>query len=88
MAKEYFTEDELKTFIQSSNIYQIVLGEDETRYMILYSNQKEIIYFYSMKTHEAYDLKTIAISYTKDEISSAILYAMLNGNYGRLIYEN
>ena len=49
MKKEYFTEYELKTFIQTSNIYQIVLGEDETRYMILYSNNKEIIYFYSMK---------------------------------------
>ena len=77
MTKEYFTEDELKTFIQSSNIYQIILGEDETRYMILYSNNKEIIYLYSMKTHEAYDLKTIAINYTIDEISTAILYAIL-----------
>lgn len=77
MTKEYFTEFELKTIIQSSNIYQIVLGEDDTKYAILYSNQKEIIYFYSMKAHEAYDLKTIAINYTKDEISSAILYAIL-----------
>ena len=83
MTKEYFTEYELKTFIQTSNIYQIVLGEDETRYMILYSNNKEIIYFYSMKTHEPYDLKTMAINYTQEEISSAILYAMLNNNYGR-----
>ena len=88
MTKEYFREYELKGIIQTSNIYQIVLGEDETRYMILYSNHKEIIYFYSMKTHEAYDFKTITINYTKDEISSAILYAMLNNNYGRLNYEN
>ena len=77
MTKEYFTECELKIFIQSTHIYQIVLGEDETRYMILYSNNNEIICFYSMKTNKLYDLKTIAINYTKDEISSAILYAML-----------
>ena len=77
MTKEYFTDYELKTFIQTSNIYQIVLGDDETRYMVLYSNQKEIIYFYSMKTHEPYDLKTMAAMYTQEEFSSAILYAML-----------
>ena len=88
MTKEYFTEDELKTFIKTTNIYQIVLGDDETRYMILYSNNKEIIYFYSMKTHEAYDLKTIAINYTQDEISSAILQSLLNDNFGRFKYEN
>ena len=77
MTKEYFTEEELKAFIQTSNIYQIVLGDDETRYMILYSNQKEIIYFYSIKEYKAYDLKTIASMYTDEEFSSAILYAML-----------
>ena len=77
MTKEYFRDYELKGIIQTSNIYQIVLGDDETRYMILYSNKKEIIYFYSMKTHEAYDLKTIASMYTHEEFSSAILYAML-----------
>lgn len=83
MAKEYFRDYELKSIIQTSNIYQIVLGEDETRYMLLYSNQKEIIYFYSMKTHEAYDLKTMASMYTDEEFTSAILYAMLKDNYGR-----
>ena len=88
MTKEYFTEDELKAFIQTSNIYQIVLGDDETRYMILYSKQKEIIYFYSMKTHEAYDLKTIASMYTHEEISSALLYAMLKDNWGFYKDEN
>ena len=88
MTKEYFTECELKTFIQTSNIYQIVLGDDETRYMILYSNNKEIIYFYSMKTHESYSLKTIATMYTQEEFSSAILYAMLKDNRGFYKDEN
>ena len=77
MEKEYFRDYELKAFIQTSNIYQIVLGDDETRYMILYSNNKEIIYFYSIKEHKAYDLQTIASMYTDEEFSSAILYAML-----------
>ena len=71
------TEDELKSLIQTSNIYQIVLGEDETRYMVLYSDQKEIIYFYSIKEFKAYDLKTMASMYTDEEFTCAILYAML-----------